>query len=246
MPRQGSTRSRSWRWTTISHPSATAAYLTGRKQGAQNEMVAAAARWLFRSTPRRLWIDALAELDREELVPPNHHSPYGTGLDATLGRWLYALIRVRRPETVIETGVAHGSSSWLILNAMRKNGRGKLHSIDLPGRDAHHGYNVLASETGSMVPGELRSRWNLVIGDSTAELSRLLTEVGSLDVFFHDSDHSYEAMRNEFDAVIPRLGPGAALVADDIHKNAAFAEACRVHCLRSYVFRKGGAATPSV
>jgi len=207
-------------------------------------MVTAASHWLFRSTPSYLWTDALAELSRGDLVPPNHHAPFGTALDTTLGRWLYTLIRVLRPETVIETGVAHGSSSWLILNAMQKNNRGTLHSIDLPGRDAHRGYNVPASETGAVVPKMLRGRWDLVIGDSADELPRLLAEVASVDVFFHDSDHSYQAMRNEFDVVIPRLGAGAALVADDIQKNTAFAEACRMHRLRSYVFRKGGTATP--
>jgi predicted O-methyltransferase YrrM len=239
-----STHFRSWRWTTLSHPRASLAYLVGRKRTAQNEMVAAAAYWLFQSTPSQLWTDALAELDRAELVPPTRDVAFGTGMDATLGRWLYTLIRVLRPETVIETGVAHGSSSWLILNAMRRNDRGTLHSIDLPGRDTHHGYNVAVSQTGSIVPEVLRARWNLIIGDSAAELPRLLGEVDQVDVFFHDSDHSYEAMRSEFDVVVPRLCAGSVLVADDVQKNTAFAEACRSHRLRSYVFRKGGTATP--
>jgi predicted O-methyltransferase YrrM len=242
MPVRRPARSRSWRWTAISHPTSTAAYLSGRKRPAQNEMVTAAARWLFRSTPLSPWIDALAELDPAGLVPPTYHASFGTGWDETLGRWLYTLVRVLRPDTVIETGVAHGSSSWLILNAMRRNERGTLYSIDLPGRDAHHGYNVPASQTGSLVPEELRRRWNLVVGDSAVELPRVLREIGAVDVFFHDSDHSYEAMRREFNVVIPQLRQGGVLVADDVHKNSAFSEACRKQGLRSYVFRKGGTA----
>ena len=36
---------------------------------------------------------------------------------------------------MVETGVAHGVSSWTILNAMHRNGKGKLYSIDLPNKD---------------------------------------------------------------------------------------------------------------
>jgi predicted O-methyltransferase YrrM len=208
-------------------------------------MVLAAADHLFRSKmPSNLCSRVLAELDRSELVPPNHSVPHGTTPNTTLGRWLYAVVRVLQPETVIETGVAQGASSWLILNALRRNDRGTLYSIDLPMRDTHRDYNVAGvDQTGSMVPEMLRDRWRLLIGDSTIELPRLLGEVDRVDVFFHDSDHSYEAMRKEFSAVAPRLRGGGVLVADDVHKNAAFAETCRTHGLRGYVFRKGGAAT---
>jgi hypothetical protein len=43
----------------------------------------------------------------------------------------YAAIRARKPSCVVETGNADGVSSSYFLPALRKNGKGKLHSIDL-------------------------------------------------------------------------------------------------------------------
>jgi hypothetical protein len=45
---------------------------------------------------------------------------------------LYVIARLLRPRVIIESGVSSGISSAHILAALRKNGRGKLHSIDLP------------------------------------------------------------------------------------------------------------------
>ena len=45
---------------------------------------------------------------------------------------LYVLVRHLRPEHIIETGVSSGFSSAHFLLALRRNGRGQLHSIDLP------------------------------------------------------------------------------------------------------------------
>jgi len=45
---------------------------------------------------------------------------------------LYVIIRAVKPEIVIETGVASGKSSSLILLALEHNAKGKLFSVDLP------------------------------------------------------------------------------------------------------------------
>lgn len=207
-------------------------------------MVLAAAHHLFgEDVLRDAWASALAELAAGDLVPQKDASSVGTSEHVTLGRWLYALIRAVKPAVVIETGVAHGTSSWLILNALHRNGQGTLHSIDLPDHDTNALFNFGGlPKTGHVVPVELRYRWDLILGDSTRELPRLLSDVGSVDVFFHDSDHSYEAMRREFTDVIARLKPGGAIVSDDVQKNPAFHEACIAHDLRAYMFRKGGTA----
>ena len=44
---------------------------------------------------------------------------------------LYALVRTIRPAIVVETGVANGFSSEVILHALAANGHGELHSIDI-------------------------------------------------------------------------------------------------------------------
>ena len=60
---------------------------------------------------------------------------YGRGLgilDYSNCRLLYSIIRYQKPISVVETGVASGASSYSILQAMKRNGFGKLYSIDLP------------------------------------------------------------------------------------------------------------------
>jgi predicted O-methyltransferase YrrM len=44
---------------------------------------------------------------------------------------MYALVRLLSPSVVLETGVANGHSSALILNALAENGCGELHSVDV-------------------------------------------------------------------------------------------------------------------
>lgn len=237
-------RVKRWHVTALSRPWQTIRFLRGESAALQDAFVLAAAKHLFGRACRRAdWIAALEELDRDDLVPQQKRASVGTSPDSTLGRWLYALIRATTPDLVVETGVSHGTSSWLILNALEKNGRGNLYSIDLPDRDTSAPYNVGgSSETGSAVPDVLRDRWRLILGDSSHELPHLLGTLSQIDVFFHDSDHSYAGMRREFDLALPRLGRDGVLVSDDVQKNAAFSESCSAHRCKAYVFRKGGTA----
>src|SRR5207245_2447859 len=48
---------------------------------------------------------------------------------------MYMLVLLMQPRIVVETGVEHGVSSWIVLLAMERNGKGALHSIDLPNQD---------------------------------------------------------------------------------------------------------------
>jgi len=139
--------------------------------------------------------------------------------DSLLARCCYLLCRLIQPSVVMETGVAYGVSSAFILRALEENGRGTLHSVDLP---------PLRSEAerfwGVAVPEELRGRWRLHRGTSARVLPRLLRETGSVDLFVHDSLHTHRNMRREFETVWPYLRTGGALLADDVERNRAFGE----------------------
>ena len=127
--------------------------------------------------------------------------------------------------------------------ALRRNGTGALHSIDLPNHDPARPYNVgKEGRTGHLVPQELRDRWTLVLEDSRTALPRVVDSVGPVDLFFHDSDHSYAAMTREFETVIPRLQKGGLVVSDDVQKNQAFSEVMKRRDMKSFVFRKGATA----
>lgn len=151
--------------------------------------------------------------------------PFGVSLahngTATLGRVCSAVCRALRPNRVVETGVAYGVTSAYILDALATNELGTLHSIDLPPL-AHDAEACV----GYMVPADLRRRWDLRIGSARRLLPALLRE-NALDVFIHDSLHTYSHMKWEFELALGALRPGGVIIADDIEGNRAFEETVR-------------------
>lgn len=214
----------------------------------QKAIIKNAARYLWgQDTDMGEWDQALNEIEKNQLIAPVKNTsniPVGNSLGNTFGKWMYCCIRVFKPDTMIETGVAHGSSSWIILNAMYKNKKGKLISIDLPNNDTNSAYNFdnTAPPTGWRVPEELREQWSLRLGDARELLPAGLKELGQLDFFFHDSDHSYEHMKFEFETILPFLKKKGLLLSDDVHKNKAFSEIILKAKLRALQFNKGGCA----
>ncbi len=138
---------------------------------------------------------------------------------------IWRLIRRLSAAKVVETGVAHGVTSRIILEAL--NGRGHLWSIDLPpawAPDVHR-------EIGAAVDGGLLDQWSLISGSSRRRLPRLLRRIAPIDLFIHDSQHSRSNMLFEMDKAWMALRPGGAMVVDDIDNNRAFAEFGQaVHC----------------
>jgi hypothetical protein len=153
-----------------------------------------------------------------------------------LGGWagtkeviLYLLIKKARPTLVIETGVAQGYSSTFILKALEENGEGQLVSIDVPAPridpsrvDATSLKDDLSP--GWIVPSELRGRWTLILGDARKELPRIDRVP---DIFFHDSLHTEDQMRFEFEWALGKMAGGGYIVSDDIGRNDAFEEFVR-------------------
>ena len=127
----------------------------------------------------------------------------------------YALIKLLRPEVVVETGVGAGVSSWTILRAMEENGQGRLVSIDLPTPNTE-----LLPEVGYLVPTELRHRWDLRIGPAQKALPQTLRELGEIDIFQHDSRHSYSNQLREYLIAWPFIRTDGVLVSDDVSNDA--------------------------
>tara|TARA_Y100000588_G_scaffold394663_1_gene516392 strand:- start:1922 stop:2686 length:765 start_codon:yes stop_codon:yes gene_type:complete len=127
----------------------------------------------------------------------------------------YVLIRILKPDIVIETGVGAGVSSWTILHALEENNGGRLISIDLPTPNSE-----LLPDVGYLVPKTLRHRWNLRIGASQKLLPQILSELGEIDIFLHDSRHSYSNQIREYQCAWPFIKRGGMLVSDDISNDA--------------------------
>ncbi|WP_053057723.1 class I SAM-dependent methyltransferase [Rubrobacter aplysinae] len=141
--------------------------------------------------------------------------------DVVFARCCYLLCRLVRPERVVETGVAHGVSSAFLLAALRENGGGDLHSVDLPPlrREAGRFWGIAAGCNGST--GDTDG-WHLHRGASRRVLPGLLRELGSVGLFVHDSLHTRRNMAYELDLAWKYLRPGGAILADDPERNAAF------------------------
>ena len=137
--------------------------------------------------------------------------------DLSLARLCYAVCRLQKPSVAVETGVAHGVTTAFLLQAMAENGAGELWSIDLPPLAGNSDDQV-----GFFVPAGLRPLWRLRRGRTRHLLPRLVSELPSIDLFLHDSLHTYRNMRWEFETVWPRLRPGGVLLSDDINMNRAF------------------------
>lgn len=136
----------------------------------------------------------------------------------------YCLCRITKPNLVVETGVADGFSTSFILQALEKNGFGRLYSVDLPNQP---GQEVQKGKlTGWLVPESLRARWELILGPSREKLPQLFTRLKKIDIFYHDSDHSYENMCFEFNLSFPYVNDGGLIIADDITDNNSFNDFC--------------------
>jgi predicted O-methyltransferase YrrM len=131
---------------------------------------------------------------------------------------LYGLTRWVRPTVIIESGGYIGMSSAFILKALAdgKLATAKLYSIELSQE----------CEQGALIPDELRSASagfvpmrgkveDFLKGDRLPSL---------IDMFLHDSSHSYRHMLWEFRQFWPRLRDGGLLVSHDVQMNAAFPE----------------------
>lgn len=158
----------------------------------------------------RRWLD---EVERDEALRETLARGLATGprrglADRTprYGRRIgwYACVRATKPRHVVETGVDKGLGSCLIAAALRANTEeghpGRLTALDIN------------PDAGYLIRGEYREFVRLVIGDSLASISELITPV---DFFIHDSWHSVEHETAEFSLVEEKLADSALLLTDN-------------------------------
>ena len=168
------------------------------------------------------------------------------------GKTLYVICRVMRPMTIVETGVAAGLSTSYMLHALEKNGRGELHSIDIPNYEAElikkipsylpEPLSILPPKknVGFLVPENLKHRWHLHLGLSKDLLPNLCKSLGEIDIFLHDSEHTYENMWFEYTTAWRHLRNGGYLLSDDTWWNTAFKDFChKVKAKPVYIYSTG-------
>ena len=134
----------------------------------------------------------LAEAGHVSESPP---TAGGMTADRAFAEAIWCLVAHLRPQAVVETGVAHGLTSRVILEGLFRNGRGPLWSVDLPAVDS-----ALHSQIGMAVSEGLRPRWSYVQGTAHVRLPGLLAELGAIDIFVHDSLHTGRNQRFEIES----------------------------------------------
>jgi len=193
-----------------------------------------------RATPNVGWIAALTGANRREigevleeleaLLPleeeiRHRHLAAGREVYAQICApfELFAIARLLRPDHILEAGVSSGVSSAHFLAALRRNRRGRLHSIDLPlrqrgpalARGESHVAVPPGRESGWAVPERLRERWDLRLGPSQELLPALVAELDGIGLFLHDDLHTPAHLAFELETVRPKLVPEAVVLADN-------------------------------
>jgi hypothetical protein len=120
----------------------------------------------------------------------------------------YALVRARQPHQVVETGTHLGLGSCVIAAALLRNGHGRLTTIDI---DPEAGYLITEP-------------WAGVIERRTGSSIDELAGIPDVDLFLHDSLHTYDYETSELAAVEPNLRPDAIILSDNAHDSAALSD----------------------
>jgi Methyltransferase domain len=145
--------------------------------------------------------------------------------DSSLCHAVWCVALHTRPDVVIETGVAHGVTSRIVLEALSRNHLGRLWSIDLPfpfDRRLHR-------ETGIVVTGTCSLRWSYIEGSSKQQLPSLIAKVGHVDMFIHDSLHTAENTVFEMEQAASAMSAGGVILVDDIDSHMGFATFAKLH-----------------
>jgi Methyltransferase domain len=166
------------------------------------------------------WDSAVATMAEHGLRVGRENYGGDDDADPGLARALWCSVCHVRPAHVVETGVAHGLSSRIVLEALERAGKGRLWSIDLPPMTIPE----RRVEVAAAVPAELRESWTYLEGSSRRRLPRLLRQLGQIEIFCHDSLHSTRNVHWELTKAWDALAPGGVAFVDDVDHNWGFEE----------------------
>lgn len=125
----------------------------------------------------------------------------------------YAIVRIRKPQIVVETGIDKGLGGVLICAALLKN-----MSEGFPGK--YYGTDI-NSEAGYLIDGKYKEVAELLIGDSIESLKKLDKLI---DVFINDSDHSAEYEYQEYLTIQQKINENTIIIGDNSHATDKLSE----------------------
>ena len=118
----------------------------------------------------------------------------------------YAIIRIKKPKVVIETGIDKGMGSCIITAALKKNKEeghpGKYYGTDIN------------PKAGYLFTAPYNEFGEILYGDSIESLKKFDKQI---DLFINDSDHSARYEGDEYEVVREKLSKDAILLGDNAH-----------------------------
>jgi predicted O-methyltransferase YrrM len=132
------------------------------------------------------------------------------------GQLLYGICTVFLPKTVLETGTHTGCSTNYLLKYAKEH-NSTVDSFDVEGRA---GEDLMPDLTGNLTLHKPKKRLlSKKVTSADIELIRekvLETAAKGVDLFFHDSDHSYDNAKWEYDNVTPFMKKGSVVLLHDV------------------------------
>lgn len=171
------------------------------------------------------------EIESEKYPSREKPYPLNYSINSDSRKFLYYLCRILKPKNIVETGVAYGTSSAYILKSLHDNGFGTLHSIDSVFRPWQSEKMI-----GKVIPKNLKEEWNLVLGKSSEKLQSLFDKL-DVDVFVHDSLHTYKNMIFEFNIALENINKNGIIISDDVLGNDAFYDFTKTKNLENYLIK---------
>lgn len=134
---------------------------------------------------------------------------------------LYFITKKRKPNIIVETGVAAGWSSLAFLRASKNNDNIKLFSSDFP----YFRKKYPEKYIGILVKNEPNLKnFNLFIEGDEINIPKIAKKLkdDKIDLFHYDSDKSYGGRNFCLQFLKKHFSKNAILIFDDIHNNFHF------------------------
>lgn len=138
---------------------------------------------------------------------------------------LYCITCIRIPKIIVETGVANGISTNVIMQALTAvNSSGALYSFDV------------LPQTSQVYTGDGQWHFNLLPKKKTAKsFVNAISKIAKVDIWLHDSDHGYRWQKFEYKLALKRLKNNGILISDDVDATPAWGELAKTHFRKSYI-----------
>ncbi len=157
------------------------------------------------------------------IVKVKSETNFGKNFDCEIGlaSFLFAYIIHNKPSVIVETGVANGITTNVIMKALEKTG-GSLYSFDVDPR------------TENVYSGQGNWHFRLLKGKFETDLKNQVSKIEKVNLWIHDSNHGYQWQAFEYELAAYHLDSEGILVSDDIDASTAWGVAANSDFNKSF------------